>query len=323
MSDIHILYDLYKQHPRVCTDTRAIVPGCMFFALKGENFDANTFAPEALQQGAAYAIIDKVEYQLGDKYILVEDVLSTLQELARYHRQQLNIPVIGLTGSNGKTTTKELIHAVLSEKYNAYATKGNLNNHIGVPLTLLGIGPDVELAIIEMGANHQREIDMLCRIAQPTYGLITNIGMAHLDGFGGFEGVKKGKAELYAYIKENDGEAFIYHDNPILMEMAEAAELSKVIYYGKESNNTISGTLLKSDPFLEIEWSDDINKHTVATNLTGSYNFENILAAICIGSHFGLTPDQINAGLAGYAPKQQVTIKQNRKQYGHLRLLQR
>jgi UDP-N-acetylmuramoyl-tripeptide--D-alanyl-D-alanine ligase len=303
MTDIHILYNYYKQHPTVCTDTRAIAPGCMFFALKGEHFDANTFAAQALQQGAAYAVIDNSQYQLGEQYILVEDVLSTLQELARHHRQQLNIPVIGLTGSNGKTTTKELIYAVLSEKYNAYATRGNLNNHIGVPLTILGIGPKVEVAIIEMGANHQHEIEMLCRIAQPTYGLITNIGLAHLDGFGGFEGVKKGKAELYAYIKENDGEAFVYRDNPILMEMSAKAELSKVIYYGTEENNTISGKLLKSDPILEVEWSDNTHSYTAATNLTGTYNFENILVAICIGSHFGLSSDQINTGLSNYSPK--------------------
>jgi UDP-N-acetylmuramoyl-tripeptide--D-alanyl-D-alanine ligase len=303
MPDIHVLYNHYQQHPTICTDTRTITPGCLFFALKGDNFDANFFAAQALEQGAAYAVIDNVEYQLSDKYILVEDVLFTLQELARYHRQQLSIPVIGLTGSNGKTTTKELVHAVLSEKYKAYATRGNLNNHIGVPLTILGITPEIEVAIIEMGANHQHEIEMLCGIAQPTYGLITNVGMAHLDGFGGFEGVKKGKGELYTYIKENDGEAFIYRDNPILMEMRAAAELDKVIYYGTEQINTVSGTLLKSDPFLALSWTDNADTYTATTNLTGTYNFENILGAICIGSHFGLSADQINAGLAGYAPK--------------------
>lgn len=303
MIDIHILYTYYQQHPTVCTDTRAIVPGCMFFALKGDNFNANTFAAQALQEGAAYAVIDNPEYQLGDQYILVDDVLSTLQQLAKHHREQLHIPVIGLTGSNGKTTTKELIHAVLSEKYQTYATRGNLNNHIGVPLTVLGIGSDIEVAVIEMGANHQHEIEMLCGIAQPTYGLITNIGMAHLDGFGGFEGVKKGKGELYTYIKENDGEAFIYRDNPILMEMSTAAELNKVIYYGTEPENRVSGKLLHSDPFLSIEWSEGGVAHIANTNLTGSYNFENILGAICIGSHFGLTPDQINVGLQGYNPK--------------------
>jgi UDP-N-acetylmuramoyl-tripeptide--D-alanyl-D-alanine ligase len=303
MIDIHNLYQYYLQHPTVCTDTRAIVPGSLFFALKGNHFDANRFAEQALQEGAAYAIIDNAQYRLNKQYILVEDVLTTLQELARYHREQLKIPVIGLTGSNGKTTTKELIHAVLSEKYNTYATHGNLNNHIGVPLTLLGIGSEVEIAVIEMGANHQHEIEMLCGIAQPAYGLITNIGLAHLDGFGGFEGVKKGKGELYAYIKENDGEAFVYRDNPILMEMSASAELNKIIYYGTEPENRVSGTLLKSDPFLALQWSENEVQHTTTTNLTGSYNFENILAAICIGSHFGLSPEQINAGLANYVPK--------------------
>jgi UDP-N-acetylmuramoyl-tripeptide--D-alanyl-D-alanine ligase len=303
MTDKSFLYTCFQQHPVICTDTRRITPGCIFFALKGEKFDANTFTAQALEQGAAYAVVDNPAYQLNEQCILVDDVLTALQDLARQHREQLNIPVIGLTGSNGKTTTKELIHAVLSERYRAYATKGNLNNHIGVPLTLLGIGPDVEIAIIEMGANHQKEIEFLCSLAQPTHGLITNIGMAHLDGFGGFEGVKKGKAELYAYIKQEDGEAFVYRDNPILMEMSAAAALEKIVYYGTGADNPVSGELLKSDPFLELSWSANNERHTAGTQLTGSYNFENILGAICIGCHFGLTPAQINAGLAGYAPK--------------------
>jgi UDP-N-acetylmuramoyl-tripeptide--D-alanyl-D-alanine ligase len=306
MTNTDLLYTIYLQHPDVCTDTRKISTGCLFFALKGENFDANTFAEQALKQGAAYAIIDNIDYQVNEQCILVDDVLTALQDLARHHRTQLHIPVIGLTGSNGKTTTKELIFALLATHYKAYATSGNLNNHIGVPLTLLGIGPEIEIAIIEMGANHQHEIEMLCGIAQPTYGLITNIGMAHLDGFGGFEGVKKGKAELYAYIKENDGEAFVYRDNPILMEMSATAALNKIVYYGNDTtdiNNRISGQLLKSDPFLELSWSEDAFQHTAQTNLTGTYNFENILGAICIGSHFGLSPEQINAGLLAYTPK--------------------
>jgi UDP-N-acetylmuramoyl-tripeptide--D-alanyl-D-alanine ligase len=303
MINTDIIYTFYLQHPEICTDTRKITSDCLFFALKGDNFDANTFAAQALEQGAAYAVIDNIEYQVNERCILVEDVLAALQELARHHRTQLHIPVIGLTGSNGKTTTKELIYALLATKYKTYATHGNLNNHIGVPLTILGISNDIEIAIIEMGANHQHEIEMLCGIAQPTYGLITNIGMAHLDGFGGFEGVKKGKAELYAYIKENDGEAFVYRDNPILMEMSTTAALNKIVYYGKDADNRISGQLLKSDPFLELSWSEDENQHTAKTNLTGTYNFENILGAICIGSHFGLSPQQINAGLLGYKPK--------------------
>jgi UDP-N-acetylmuramoyl-tripeptide--D-alanyl-D-alanine ligase len=303
MNTIEALYTRFLQNPLICTDTRSIAPGSLFFALKGENFDANSFAQQALALGAVYAIIDNPAYALGEQYILVDDVLSTLQELARHHRQQFNIPVIGLTGSNGKTTTKELIHAVLSQKYNSYATLGNLNNHIGVPLTLLSIHADVEVAIVEMGANHQKEIELLCTIAEPTHGLITNVGMAHLEGFGGFEGVKKGKAELYAHLKKQDGTTFIYKDNAQLMEMSANAALDKVVYYGTSKDNEVSGKLLQADPFLQVSWSVEDADYTTTTQLTGSYNFENILGAICIGHYFGLTPEEINAGLAGYAPK--------------------
>jgi UDP-N-acetylmuramoyl-tripeptide--D-alanyl-D-alanine ligase len=303
MNTIEALYTRFLQNPLICTDTRSISPGSLFFALKGENFDANSFAQQALALGAVYAIIDNPAYALGEQYILVNDVLSTLQELARHHRQQFNIPVIGLTGSNGKTTTKELIHAVLSQKYNSYATLGNLNNHIGVPLTLLAIHADVEVAIVEMGANHQKEIELLCTIAEPTHGLITNVGMAHLEGFGGFEGVKKGKAELYTHLKKQDGTTFIYKDNAQLMEMSATAELDKVVYYGTSKDNEVSGKLLQADPFLQVSWSVEDADYTTTTQLTGSYNFENILGAICIGHYFGLTPEEINAGLAGYTPK--------------------
>jgi UDP-N-acetylmuramoyl-tripeptide--D-alanyl-D-alanine ligase len=303
MTNIDSLYTCFLQNPIISTDTRSILPGSLFFALKGDKFDANSFAQQALEQGAAYAIIDDSKYALGEEYILVDDVLSTLQALARHHRQQLNIPVIGLTGSNGKTTTKELIHAVLSQKYNSYATVGNLNNHIGVPLTILSIHADVEVAIVEMGANHQKEIELLCSIAQPTHGLITNVGMAHLEGFGGFEGVKKGKAELYAHLKKQDGTTFIYKDNAYLMEMSAKAALDKVVYYGTGKENEVSGRLLQADPFLQVSWRLDDVDYTAKTNLTGSYNFENILGAICIGHYFGLTPEEINAGLAGYLPK--------------------
>jgi UDP-N-acetylmuramoyl-tripeptide--D-alanyl-D-alanine ligase len=296
------LYQNYLQHPVICTDTRTISSGCLFFALKGENFDANTFALQSLEQGAAFAIVDDEVYAKNSRCILVPDVLTTLQELAKYHRKQINIPVIGLTGSNGKTTTKELLKAVLAERFNTFATKGNLNNHIGVPLSVLSIHSDVEIAVIEMGANHQKEIEFLCEIAQPTHGLITNIGMAHLDGFGGFEGVKKGKAELYAYLKLHHGFAFINRNNPYLLEMSAVAQLNKVIYYGLEKENAISGKLLHSDPLIEFEWSTHKRTQLGKANLTGTYNFENILAAICIGDFFGLTPDEINNGLANYFP---------------------
>ncbi|KIO76457.1 UDP-N-acetylmuramoyl-tripeptide--D-alanyl-D-alanine ligase [Pedobacter lusitanus] len=302
MSQIETIYQHYLSNPVVCTDTRSISAGCLFFALKGENFDANTFAGEALKQGAAFAVIDNANYRINDKCLLVDDVLTTLQDLARYHRTQLHIPVIGLTGSNGKTTTKELINAVLAEKYNSFATKGNLNNHIGVPLSILSISADTEIAVIEMGANHQKEIEFLCTIAQPTHGMITNIGMAHLDGFGGFEGVKKGKAELFAYLKKTQGIAFVNRDNAYIMEMSTVAGLTSLVYYGKEGENTISGHLVKSDPLIELTWKKQNEDFNAKANLTGAYNFENILAAICIATFFELSPDQINKGLAGYYP---------------------
>lgn len=303
MSAIDSLYQHFLNYRTICTDTRSITKDCLFFALKGENFDANSFAAQALSNGAAYAIIDNPDYLKDDRCILVPDVLTALQDLARHHRSFLNIPVIGLTGSNGKTTTKELVNAVLSEKYKTFATKGNLNNHIGVPLSLLSIDSGIEIAVIEMGANHQKEIEFLCGIAQPTHGLITNIGMAHLDGFGGFEGVKKGKAELYAYLKIHHGTAFINRNNPYLLEMTAVAGLDKVIYYGTGVGNTVSGVLLRTDPFLELSWTDAAGDYQTTTNLTGSYNFENILAAICIGEFFDLSPEQINTGLSGYQPK--------------------
>lgn len=296
------LYQHYLKHRTICTDTRNIVPGCLFFALKGEKFDANTFAEQALALGAAYVVIDNKDYQLNERCLLVTDVLCALQELARHHRTQLNIPVVGLTGSNGKTTTKELINAVLSRKYKTFATRGNLNNHIGVPLSILSLDPEIEMAVIEMGANHQKEIEFLCSIAQPTHGLITNVGLAHLDGFGGFEGVKKGKAELYAYLKAHHGFAFINRNNPYLLEMSEKAGLNKVIYYGTETSNTISGKLLKADPLIELKWAHNAGTFHTNVQLTGAYNFENILAAICIGQFFELSPEQINDGLSGYSP---------------------
>lgn len=302
MEILETLYSHYLKNPQICTDTRSIQKDCLFFALKGDNFDANTFATQALEAGAAYAIIDNKEYATSDRCILVEDVLSTLQNLARHHRNQLTIPVIGLTGSNGKTTTKELMNAVLAQKYKTYATKGNLNNHIGVPLTLLGIGSDVEIAIVEMGANHQKEIEFLCSIAQPTHGLITNIGHAHLEGFGGFEGVKAGKSELYKWLKASEGYTFIYKDNTILMELIQQTGLHQAIFYGLDTMNPISGELKASDPFLEISWNKAGKQYQTKTNLTGTYNFENILGAIAVADFFGVTPVEIKQGLSNYQP---------------------
>ncbi|SOD20041.1 UDP-N-acetylmuramoyl-tripeptide--D-alanyl-D-alanine ligase [Pedobacter xixiisoli] len=302
MVNIEQLYQHYLKHPVICTDTRSITEGCLFFALKGDHFDANQFAEKAVEAGAAFAIIDNPDFAKGDQLILVDDVLSTLQELAKHHRKQLSIPVIGLTGSNGKTTTKELIRAVLAEHFQVFATKGNLNNHIGVPLSILSITNKVEIAVIEMGANHQKEIELLCSIAQPTHGLISNVGMAHLEGFGGFEGVKKGKAELYAYLSESNGFAFVNAANKDLIEMVSKAGVKNIIRYNIAEESTVQGVLKHSDPLIEFEWSFEGESHEAKANLTGTYNFENILAAISIGSFFKLSAEEINKGLADYFP---------------------
>ncbi|MDT3404403.1 UDP-N-acetylmuramoyl-tripeptide--D-alanyl-D-alanine ligase [Mucilaginibacter terrae] len=302
---IEQLYALYKQHPIISTDTRKIAPGSLFFALKGDKFDANTFAAQAVEAGAAYAVIDDAAYRVSEQFILVEDVLTTLQDLARYHRKQLQIPVIGLTGSNGKTTTKELIYAVLSQQFNTLATQGNLNNHIGVPLTVLSINNSHQMAVVEMGANHQKEIEFLCTIAQPTHGLITNIGKAHLEGFGGMEGVKKGKGELYDYLKTTNGVAFINSSSADLMLMQQARELTNVVYYGQSAMSAVHGNLTGNAPYLSLQWAtaNNLTEQHIASHLTGEYNFDNILAAICIGNYFELSATQINDGIEGYQPK--------------------
>ena len=300
------LYQIYLKHPVISTDTRKIAPGSLFFALKGDKFDANTFAEQAIAAGAAYAIIDNPSYRLGDHYILVDDVLTALQDLARHHRWQLTIPIVGLTGTNGKTTTKELINAVLSQRFNTYATQGNLNNHIGVPLTILSINPNHEAAVIEMGANHQKEIELLCTISQPTHGLITNVGKAHLEGFGGVEGVKKGKGELYDFMKATGGITFVNSDSADLMAMQFARSLKNVVMYGSiDLENLVSGQLTENSPYLGLQWTDNQTgeSYDVKSQLTGAYNLDNILAAICIGVYFKLTPAEINAGISGYQPK--------------------
>lgn len=300
------IYQLYLQHPVISTDTRKIAAGSLFFALKGDKFDANTFAAQAIAAGAAYAIIDNPAYQLGEKCILVDDVLTALQDLARYHRKQLSIPVIGLTGTNGKTTTKELINAVLSQKFKTLATQGNLNNHIGVPLTILSINRTHQIAVIEMGANHQKEIALLSSIAQPSHGLITNIGKAHLEGFGGVEGIKKGKGELYDFLKTDDGVVFVNGDDTVLMDMQKARSLTKLVLYGTTNkDNVVIGKLTENSPLLSLEWTNKLSgeRYAVKTQLTGAYNLDNILAAICIGVYFELEADEINAGITGYQPQ--------------------
>lgn len=296
------LYQYFKKHPTISTDTRKIKSGSLFFALKGANFNGNAFAEEALNAGAAYAIIDEVAYQKDERYLLVNDVLYSLQSLATHHRRQLNIPVIGITGSNGKTTTKELIASVLQQHYRTYATKGNLNNHIGVPLSLLEINDQIDIAIIEMGANHPKEIELLCTVAQPTHGLITNVGRAHLEGFGGFIGVKTSKAELYEYLALHDGVLFLQADNTDLIEMKASKTFKKVTTYGFFEENDISGRVAEHDPYLYVQWSVKDTEHEAKTQISGSYNLENILAAICVGIHFDLEPEQINLGLTNYQP---------------------
>lgn len=297
------IYKVYLRHPIISTDTRKIEKNSIFLALKGSNFNGNEFADKALELGAAYAIIDEVSYKKDDRFILVQDVLSTLQELAKHHRDQLTIPIIGITGSNGKTTSKELIQAVLKQKFNVFATKGNLNNHIGVPLSILSINKKTEIAVIEMGANHQQEIAFLCTIAKPGYGLITNVGKAHLEGFGGYEGVKKAKGELYAWLSENAGTLFLQKDNPELVTMANAFRFKEIISYGFNPQHSISGRLVEDNPLLGLEWTFNHGKTVVTSQLTGSYNAENILAAIAIGVYFGLNGNEINTGIANYHPE--------------------
>jgi len=298
---IEQLYQIYLQFPNVCTDTRKINKGCLFFALKGDNFDGNTFAEKAIADGAEFAIVDDSSYKVNEKCIVVADVLSTLQSIASHHRDQLKIPFIGITGTNGKTTTKELLNSVLSQQFKTYATVGNLNNHIGVPLTILAIGNDTELAIIEMGANHQKEIAFLSSIAKPSHGLITNVGKAHLEGFGGFEGVKIGKGELYDFLKATNGTVFINSANPHLTEMSSRRNLQNTITYAGEDSQ-VKGEIAENNPYLVVTWQYKLNKYTVKTNLTGVYNLENILAAITVGIHFGLSEETINKGIESYVP---------------------
>ena len=302
------LYPIYLKHPSICTDTRKISASCLFFALKGDNFDGNAFAGKALENGAAFAIIDDPQYAVNDRFILVSNVLKALQDLAQFHRSKLLIPIIGITGTNGKTTTKELTNSVLSHHCRSYATEGNLNNHIGVPLTLLSINKDSDIAIVEMGANHQNEIEFLCNIAQPTHGLITNVGKAHLEGFSGIEGVKSTKGELYDYLAVTGGTAFINRDNFLLVDMSRERNVKNVVYYGKSPDNYLSARLNEASPCLVVGWQVgtreiDGRSNTAVSNLPGIYNFENIVAAICIGSFFKLTVEQINAGISAYKPE--------------------
>ncbi|SEF91615.1 UDP-N-acetylmuramoyl-tripeptide--D-alanyl-D-alanine ligase [Algoriphagus boritolerans] len=295
-----ILHNLFLKSTGVSTDTRKIDPGNIFFALKGPNFNANEFAAKALEMGASLVVIDEAEFFVEDdeRYFICEDVLTTLQNLATYHRRKLSIPVIGLTGSNGKTTSKELLHAVLKQKFNTLATIGNLNNHIGVPLTLLRIKPEHEIAIIEMGANKQGDIEELCDIAEPTHGFITNIGKAHLEGMGGPEGVLKTKTELFQFLRERKGTVFINSQDPVLFNMAKRFE-KPVLYPAKGDFCEVS--FLGADPFVKFSVAGVEGEHL--TSLIGEYNFGNIATALTIGKYFGVEMEKAVAGIVNYKPE--------------------
>ncbi|MFM9027412.1 MAG: UDP-N-acetylmuramoyl-tripeptide--D-alanyl-D-alanine ligase [Bacteroidota bacterium] len=302
MTTIEELYDVFLHHPTICTDTRQLYPGCIFFALKGPSFNGNSFAEGALSAGAAFAVVDEQQFAANPRCLLVKDVLEALQALAHFHRKRLNIPMLAVTGSNGKTTTKELIRAVLSMKFRTLATKGNLNNHIGVPLTLLSITDEIEFAVIEMGANHQHEIESYCLYAEPDFGLITNVGKAHLEGFGGFEGVMKGKGELYRYISSRRGMLFINADNEHLVSMARERDAENKFTYGTGLDVDCKGELLAEQPFLKISWKCRDAQGVVDSRLVGRYNFENILSAVAIGCYFGVPAEAIDVAIAAYAP---------------------
>lgn len=291
----------YYKSTGLCTDSRRVEKDNLFVCINGENFDANKFAKSALDAGACHVIVDNPEYfQAQEEMTLVENSVDYLQELANFHRKQFEIPVIGITGSNGKTTSKELINAVLSKKYNVLATEGNLNNHLGVPFTLLRMEDKHELAIIEMGANKFGDIKELSEIAEPNYGIITNVGKAHLEGFVNFEGVLKTKTELYRFIESKDGKLFINSEDAVLTENAPRSV--ELIKFGKGSKN-IEGELVKLTPFIEMKWSlGDYSSPTLKTNLVGKYNFTNFLAAIAIGTHFGVPAEMINEAITEYTP---------------------
>lgn len=295
-TDIKILYEKFLQSGKVSTDTRKITRGSVFFSLKGEKFNANEFAADALEKGAAYAVVDEAERVKDDRYILVDDALLTLQQLARYHRDQLTIPIIALTGSNGKTTTKELLKVVLSKKYKVNATVGNLNNHIGVPLTVLSIDKTYEIAIVEMGANHLGEIATLCEIANPTHGLITNIGKAHIGTFGGYDNIVRGKSELYQHLIKTKGVVWINSLDFVLNNMSKRFD-SPMFYPTKGSFYHCE--LLSADPYLKIKTEEG---ETIQTHLIGEYNFENVAAALCVGKYFEVDPAAAKQAVESYAP---------------------
>lgn len=311
--NIESLYEIFKTHPEICTDTRKISKGCLFFALKGPNFDANTFAAKALELGASYCVIDNAAYQLNEQCILVEDALSCLQQLASHHRNILNIPVIVIVGSNGKTTTKELITAVLKTGKNVWATPGNFNNHIGLPLTLLMIKSDCEIAVIEMGANHIGENAELCDIAKPTHGIVTNNGKDHLEGFGSIDGVIQSNNELYVYLKQNNGYAFVNVFDEKLMHMSQPIN-NRITYAANRKEQFLDADYACMAEQLQPNIEFNLDGTSIHAHLSGDYNFDNIMAAVAIGKFFGLTNLQIKEGIESYIPtnnRSQIIQKPN------------
>lgn len=293
------LYDLFIHNPQITTDSRNCPKGSIFFALKGDKFDGNQYAGKALASGCVYAVIDNPDYYIGERTILVDNVLKTLQQLAHHHRKVLGLPIIGITGTNGKTTTKELLAAVLSTKFNLLYTEGNFNNHIGVPLTLLRLTHDHEIAVIEMGASHPGDIKELVDIVHPNYGIITNVGRAHLEGFGSFEGVIRTKGELYDYIRRSKGKIFIKKENEYLQSIAKGIEQ---ITYGNGDDAFASGQVVSCDPFLVFNWKQQGKLHTVETHMIGSYNLDNVLAAVAVGRFFKIPAERISRAIAAYEP---------------------
>lgn len=293
------LYDLFIHNPQITTDSRNCPKGSIFFALKGDKFDGNQYAGKALASGCVYAVIDNPDYYTDERTILVDNVLKTLQQLAHHHRKVLGLPIIGITGTNGKTTTKELLAAVLSTKFNLLYTEGNFNNHIGVPLTLLRLTHDHEMAVIEMGASHPGDIKELVDIVHPNYGIITNVGRAHLEGFGSFEGVIRTKGELYDYIRRSKGKIFIKKENEYLQSIAKGIEQ---ITYGNGDDAFASGQVVSCDPFLVFNWKQQGKLHTVETHMIGSYNLDNVLAAVAVGRFFKIPAERISRAIAAYEP---------------------
>lgn len=317
---IQELYLIYLKHPYIQTDTRKLKEGDLYFALKGPNFNGNLFAKQAIGDGAAFAIVDEKIKDPDERIIYVTDVLKTLQELAAYHRSQFNlnteakqVPFIAVTGSNGKTTSKELIHAVLSTIYKTYTTEGNLNNHIGIPLTILKIKQDAEMAIIEMGANHQKEIEAYCTYTMPTHGVITNCGKAHLEGFGSEEGIRKGKGELFDYLRQHNGTAFVMWDYDYLQKMSSG--ISNVITYGTQ-NASVTGKIKNSKGLLEVSITSGADIDAIETSLVGEYNLPNILLAVAIGKYFNVPDEKIKLALENYVPsnsRSQLIEKESNK----------